>query len=142
MMLSGKKSTAEGIVYDAFDLIEEVTGRRGIDIFEQALRNVTPVIEVKPRRVGGATYQVPMDIRRRAPCRRWRCAGSSSLLGAVRALDGGEARRRTAWTRRTTRERRQTPQGRDAPDGGGQPGVRALPLVSRRCLRRGSPASP
>jgi small subunit ribosomal protein S7 len=63
LMLSGKKGTAERIVYSAFDRIEEVTGRQGIDVFDQALRNVTPVIEVKPRRVGGATYQVPMDIR-------------------------------------------------------------------------------
>jgi small subunit ribosomal protein S7 len=63
LMLSGKKGTSEKVVYGAFDRIEEVTGRRGIDIFDQALRNVTPVIEVKPRRVGGATYQVPIDIR-------------------------------------------------------------------------------
>ncbi|MDA0270864.1 MAG: 30S ribosomal protein S7 [Chloroflexi bacterium] len=63
LMYSGKKSTAEQIVYGAFDRIEEVTGRRGIDTFEQAMRNATPVIEVKPRRVGGATYQVPIDIR-------------------------------------------------------------------------------
>lgn len=63
LMISGKKGTAERVVYTAFDRIEEVTGRRGIDIFDQALRNVTPVIEVKPRRVGGATYQVPIDIR-------------------------------------------------------------------------------
>lgn len=63
LMISGKKSTAERVVYTAFDRIEEVTGRRGIDVFDQALRNVTPVIEVKPRRVGGATYQVPIDIR-------------------------------------------------------------------------------
>jgi small subunit ribosomal protein S7 len=63
LMLSGKKGTSEKVVYGAFDRIEEVTGRRGVDIFDQALRNVTPVIEVKPRRVGGATYQVPIDIR-------------------------------------------------------------------------------
>ena len=63
LMLSGKKGTAEKIVYTAFDRIEEVTGRQGIEVFDQALRNVTPVIEVKPRRVGGATYQVPIDIR-------------------------------------------------------------------------------
>ena len=63
LMISGKKGTAERVVYSAFDRVEEVTGRSGVDIFEQALRNVTPVIEVKPRRVGGATYQVPIDIR-------------------------------------------------------------------------------
>ena len=74
LMRDGKKSVAERVVYDAFDRIEEVTGRRAIDVFEAAVRNVTPVIEVKPRRVGGATYQVPVDIRserRQALALRW-----------------------------------------------------------------------
>ncbi len=65
LMRDGKKSVAERVVYDAFDRIEEVTGRRSIDVFEQAVRNVTPIIEVKPRRVGGATYQVPVEVRPR-----------------------------------------------------------------------------
>lgn len=63
VMLDGKKSTAERIVYDALGQMEESTGRPAIDVFDQALRNATPAIEVKPRRVGGATYQVPVDIR-------------------------------------------------------------------------------
>ena len=63
VMLDGKKSTAERIVYDALGRMEEQAGRPAIDIFDQALRNATPAIEVKPRRVGGATYQVPVDIR-------------------------------------------------------------------------------
>jgi small subunit ribosomal protein S7 len=74
LMYSGKRSTAEQVLYSALDKIEEVTGRRGIDVFEQAMRNVTPVVEVKPRRVGGATYQVPIDIRgerRQALALRW-----------------------------------------------------------------------
>ena len=74
LMRDGKKSVAERVVYDAFDKIEEVTGRRAIDVFDAAVRNVTPVIEVKPRRVGGATYQVPVDIRserRQALALRW-----------------------------------------------------------------------
>ena len=74
LMISGKKSIAEKIIYGALDRIEEQTWRRGIDIFEQAVRNATPVIEVKPRRVGGATYQVPVDIRterRQALALRW-----------------------------------------------------------------------
>jgi small subunit ribosomal protein S7 len=62
-MLSGKKSIAERLVYDALDRMEEQTGRPAIDVFDQALRNATPAVEVKPRRVGGATYQVPVDIR-------------------------------------------------------------------------------
>jgi small subunit ribosomal protein S7 len=63
LMLDGKKSTAEGIVYDALQRMEEQAHRPALDIFDQALRNATPAIEVKPRRVGGATYQVPVDIR-------------------------------------------------------------------------------
>src|SRR5665213_37044 len=63
MMLDGKKSLSETIFYKALDGIEAKTGRKGIEIFEAAVRNVMPQIEVKPRRVGGATYQVPMEIR-------------------------------------------------------------------------------
>ena len=84
VMMHGKKSTAERIVYGAFQQVEERSGRQGIDIFEQAVRNVTPVIEVKPRRVGGATYQVPIDIRserRQALALRW-------LLTAARTRGG------------------------------------------------------
>ena len=84
VMKNGKKSTAERIVYGAFSQVEERSGRQGIEIFEQAVRNVTPVIEVKPRRVGGATYQVPIDIRserRQALALRW-------LLNAARTRGG------------------------------------------------------
>jgi small subunit ribosomal protein S7 len=63
MMVSGKKSTAERIVYQALELAESQSHRPAMDIFDQALRNATPAVEVKPRRVGGATYQVPVDIR-------------------------------------------------------------------------------
>jgi len=63
VMIDGKKSTAEGLVYNAMERMEESARRPAIDIFDQALRNATPAIEVKPRRVGGATYQVPVDIR-------------------------------------------------------------------------------
>ena len=63
MMLDGKKSIAETIFYRALDQAEARSGRKGIELFEQAVRNVMPQVEVKPRRVGGATYQVPMEIR-------------------------------------------------------------------------------
>ncbi len=63
VMLRGKKSISEKIVYGALDVIEEKSGKPGIEIFEQAVRNVMPVLEVKPRRVGGATYQVPVEVR-------------------------------------------------------------------------------
>ncbi len=63
MMSRGKKSTAENIIYGAMEIIEKETKKNPLDIFDLALKNATPVIEVKPRRVGGATYQVPVDIR-------------------------------------------------------------------------------
>jgi small subunit ribosomal protein S7 len=63
IMSRGKKSVAEKIVYGAMDIIEGQTRRSPLDTFEQAIRNATPILEVKPRRVGGATYQVPVEIR-------------------------------------------------------------------------------
>jgi len=63
IMLNGKKSTAEQIVYDALGLIEKREKRDPIGVLEQAIKNVTPILEVKPRRVGGATYQVPIEVR-------------------------------------------------------------------------------
>lgn len=63
IMLDGKKSLASRIVYDAFSIIQERTGGDPLELFEQAVRNVTPLVEVKARRVGGATYQVPMEVR-------------------------------------------------------------------------------
>jgi len=64
LMLSGKRSLAERILYDAFTAIEARLKRPPLDVFEQALKNATPTVEVKPRRVGGSTYQVPVDVRR------------------------------------------------------------------------------
>lgn len=63
LMLNGKKSTAQRIVYDAFDLIEQRAKRPPLEVFEQAVKNATPMIEVRPRRVGGATYQIPVEVR-------------------------------------------------------------------------------
>jgi small subunit ribosomal protein S7 len=63
LMKSGKKSVASRILYSAFDIIKERTGQEPLDVFEQAVRNATPLVEVKARRVGGATYQVPMEVR-------------------------------------------------------------------------------
>ncbi len=74
VMLSGKKSTAEGIVYGAMEVLETRTKKPALEALEQAIRNATPMIEVRPRRVGGATYQVPMEIpenRRLALALRW-----------------------------------------------------------------------
>lgn len=84
VMQRGKKSTAQRIFYDAMDLIEQRTNKPGLQTFEQAMRNATPMIEVKPRRVGGSTYQVPIEIRpdrRNALAIRW-------LIGSARARPG------------------------------------------------------
>lgn len=74
LMLNGKKSTAEGILYGAFDLIQNRTGDEPVEIFKKALENVRPTVEVKSRRVGGSTYQVPVEVRnerRNALAIRW-----------------------------------------------------------------------
>ena len=63
IMLDGKKSVAQKIVYDAFDIIKEKEGKNPLEVFEAALENVMPVLEVKARRVGGANYQVPVEVR-------------------------------------------------------------------------------
>lgn len=63
MMLDGKKGTAESIVYGAFDIIREKTGSDPMDVFNAAMKNVMPILEVKARRVGGANYQVPIEVR-------------------------------------------------------------------------------
>ncbi len=63
IMLDGKKGVAQKIVYDAFDIIKERTGKDPVEVFEDAMNNVMPVLEVKARRVGGANYQVPIEVR-------------------------------------------------------------------------------
>ncbi len=63
IMLDGKKGVAQKIVYDAFEIINEKTGKDALEVFRQAMDNIMPVLEVKARRVGGATYQVPMEVR-------------------------------------------------------------------------------
>ncbi len=74
LMVDGKKSTAESIFYDAMDLLEQRSGQPGLNVFQQALNNAKPALEVKSRRVGGATYQVPIEVRperRTALAIRW-----------------------------------------------------------------------
>jgi small subunit ribosomal protein S7 len=74
MMFEGKKATAERIFYDAMDLVESRTSQPGVNVFKQALSNLKPAVEVKSRRVGGATYQVPVEVRpdrRTALAMRW-----------------------------------------------------------------------
>ncbi|MBW6466551.1 MAG: 30S ribosomal protein S7 [Brevefilum sp.] len=74
IMIKGKKSTAAQLMYDAMDIIEERTGKEPLETFNAALKNVSPMMEVRPRRVGGATYQVPMEVepeRRKTLAMRW-----------------------------------------------------------------------
>lgn len=74
IMYDGKKGVAQQICYDAFEIIKEKTGRDPLEVFEEAMANIMPVLEVKARRVGGATYQVPMEVRpdrRQALGLRW-----------------------------------------------------------------------
>ena len=81
LMYQGKKSTAEGITYGAFEIIEKKIGRSPVDVFRDALENIKPNVEVRSRRVGGATYQVPVEVRmerRQALAIRW-------LINAARA---------------------------------------------------------
>lgn len=63
IMMDGKKGTAQKIVYDAFDMISEKTGQEPVEVFEKAMNNIMPVLEVKARRVGGSNYQVPVEVR-------------------------------------------------------------------------------
>lgn len=84
VMKRGKKSVATRLMYDTFDLIEAKMKKDPLEVFQQALKNVSPVMEVKPRRVGGATYQVPMEVspdRQFALATRW-------ILAAAKARSG------------------------------------------------------
>ena len=83
-MTRGKKGVAERIVYGSLDIIQERTGRDPVDVFQQAIHNATPIVEVKPRRVGGATYQVPVQIepsRRLSLAIRWLLQSARSRAG-------------------------------------------------------------
>ncbi len=109
VMYDGKKGVAQKIVYGAFDIIKEKTGKEPLEVFEQAMENVMPSLEVKARRVGGATYQVPMEVRperRQTLGLRWMTTYSrqrsektmkerlaSEILDAVNGV-GGAAKKR------------------------------------------------
>jgi small subunit ribosomal protein S7 len=84
MMIGGKKSTALRVMYDALELVEERMKRDPIEVFDEAMRNVTPAIEVRPRRVGGSTYQIPMEV----PPRRARALGMRWMLQSARTRSG------------------------------------------------------
>jgi small subunit ribosomal protein S7 len=84
LMKHGKKSVATRLMYDTFDLIEKQTKSDPLEVFQQAMKNVSPMMEVKPRRVGGATYQVPMEVdadRQFALATRWILASAKARSG-------------------------------------------------------------
>ena len=81
VMLDGKKGVAQKIVYDAFDIVKEKTGKEPLEAFEEAMENIMPLLEVKARRGGGSTYQVPMEVR---PARR-QTLGLRWIVGYARA---------------------------------------------------------
>ena len=84
VMKDGKKTTAQRIVYDAFDIIKEKTQKEPLEIFKAALENASPLLEVKPKRIGGATYQVPMEVRgerKLALATKWILDGARSKKG-------------------------------------------------------------
>jgi small subunit ribosomal protein S7 len=84
LLKRGKKSTATGLVYKAMDMIKERTQKNPLDVFDGALRNVSPAMEVRPRRVGGATYQVPMEVsagRRTTLAIRWIISAAHERAG-------------------------------------------------------------
>lgn len=85
LMLDGKRSTAETIVYNAFDQIKEKTKQEPLDVFETAIKNISPAVEVRARRVGGSTYQIPMEVKPRRKTQlaiRWMVETSRGKRGA------------------------------------------------------------
>ncbi len=118
IMYDGKRGTAQNIVYDAFNIMSEKLGKDAMEVFEQAMNNIMPVLEVKARRVGGANYQVPIEIRperRQTLAIRWlviatrkRSEREMSAKLAAELIDALAARSkrkktRTEWRRRTRR---------------------------------------
>lgn len=84
VMQKGKKTTAQRIIYSAFDIIREEANREPLEVFQQAMRNATPAVEVRPKRVGGATYQIPTElrpVRSEALAIRWLIRGARSRKG-------------------------------------------------------------
>ncbi|KPQ37900.1 MULTISPECIES: 30S ribosomal protein S7 [Sodalinema] len=118
IMQHGKKSLASNIVYDAMKIIEERTGSEPLEVFETAIRNATPLVEVKARRVGGATYQVPMEVRPDrgvALALRWLIAATRNRSGTTMAMKlANELMDAANETGNTIRKREETHRMADA----------------------------
>ncbi len=128
LMTRGKKSVAESIVYGALAMIKSKSGKDPIEVFSQAVQNVKPVVEVKSRRVGGANYQVPVEVRpvrRVALSMRW-IREAAQKRG--REVDDGAPRGRAGRSGRRPR-RRDEEARRSAPHGRGQQGLLALQVL-------------
>ena len=104
VMKWGKKTVAQRIVYDAFDIVQQDTKREPLEVFTQAMKNVTPLLEVKPRRVGGATYQVPTELR----------VNRSEALAMRWVIRGAKARQGMPMSRRLALELRDASRGEGA----------------------------
>ncbi len=128
LMFGGKKATAEGILYGALDVIRDRFKEDPLEVFRKALDNVKPKLEVKSRRVGGATYQVPVEVR---PERRVDPghALAGPLLARSRREDDARATRGRVRRRGERPRQRREEEGRHPQDGRGQQGLRPLPLV-------------
>ncbi len=129
-MTAGKKSTAEKITYDALAVVGERTGSNPVEELENAIKQLTPVLEVRSRRVGGATYQVPVEV----PARRARTLAVRWLVEFARARSEKSMSERLAneiFDAVQAAGQRLEAQGRHLPHGAGQQGLRALPLVGR-----------
>ena len=126
IMLDGKKGVAQKVVYGAFDIVKEQTGKEPLEVFTTAMDNIMPSLEVKARRVGGATYQVPMDVR---PVRRQTLGLRWLLLSRPQRADHGRAPgQRDHGCCQQHRQRREEA-GRHSQDGRVQQGFRPFPLV-------------
>ena len=113
VMYDGKKGVAQKIVYDAFASIEAKVGQNPLEVFKEALENVMPVLEVKARRVGGSTYQVPMEVRaerRQTLGLRWLVAYSETAESApwLKDLQQRSSMQRTAWAELSRRRKKPT----------------------------------
>ena len=129
IMLDGKKGVAQKVVYGAFDMVKEQTGKEPLEVFTTAMDNIMPSLEVKARRVGGATYQVPMDVRpvrRQTLGLRWLTTYSRARSERTMAAASGQR----DHGRRQQHRRRREEAGGHPQDGRVQQGLRPFPLVS------------
>ena len=128
IMLDGKKGVAQKVVYGAFEIVENKTGKNGLEVFQQAMENIMPAVELKARRVGGATYQVPIEVRpdrRQTLGLRWITTYSRTRSeNTMKERLAAEIMGRRQQHRRLREEARGRPQ-----DGRSQQGIRPFPLV-------------